>query len=88
MDMERINTAGIDSLRGFSYQIKVFVWSLAGIKSGERVEYETIDDVNIQAINPYVTQISYFDNDREINALQEDADRIQISIINGLEEMD
>lgn len=52
MNMECINTAGIDSLRGFSYQIKVFVLTLASIKSGEQVEYETIDDVNIQTINP------------------------------------
>lgn len=52
MDFGCVNTAGINSLRGFSYQIKVFVWSLAKIKSGEQVEYETIDDVNIQTISP------------------------------------
>lgn len=50
--MEDVNMAGIDSLRGFSYQIKVFVLSLSTIKNGERVEYETIDDVNIRTINP------------------------------------
>lgn len=52
MEFECSNTAGIDSLRGFSYQIKVFVWALASLKNGQRVEYETIDDVNIRSINP------------------------------------
>lgn len=52
MDYGYSNTAGINSLRGFSYQIKVFVLSLAKIKNGEQVEYETIDDVNIKTINP------------------------------------
>lgn len=52
MDFECVDTAGINSLRGFSYQIKVFVLSLSKIKNGEQVEYETIDDVNIQTITP------------------------------------
>lgn len=76
MDFECVNTAGIDSLRGFSYQIKVFVWSLAKIKSGEQVEYETIDDVNIQTINPLdfddkcAGVINSIDNNKTNRAIQ------------------
>ncbi len=52
MDEVGNNLAGIDSLRGFSYQIKVFILALAQIKNGEQVEYETIDDLNIRSITP------------------------------------
>lgn len=52
MNYEWSNTAGINSLRGFSYQIKVFVLSLAKIKIGQQVEYETIEDVNIKTFDP------------------------------------
>ena len=43
-----VSSAGIDSLRGFSYQIKVFLLYLSKIKDNERMGYETIDDVSIQ----------------------------------------
>ncbi len=46
-----ISSAGIDSLRGFSYQIKVFLLFLSKIKENERIGYETIDDVTIQKLN-------------------------------------
>lgn len=46
-----ISSAGIDSLRGFSYQIKVFLLYLAKLQENERMEYETIDDVSIQKLN-------------------------------------
>lgn len=46
-----VSTAGIDSLRGFSYQIKVFLLYLATIRENEQVEYETVDDVSIQSLN-------------------------------------
>ena len=46
-----VSSAGIDSLRGFSYQIKVFLLYLSKIKDNERMGYETIDDVSIQKLN-------------------------------------
>lgn len=46
-----MSSAGIDSLRGFSYQIKVFLLYLAKLQENERMEYETIDDVSIQKLN-------------------------------------
>src|SRR5690625_68275 len=42
------DTSGIDSLRGFSFQIKVFVWQLLKITDNQIVEFETLEDVNIQ----------------------------------------
>ena len=46
-----VSRAGIDNLRGFSYQIKVFLLYHSKIKENERVGYETIDDVSIQKLN-------------------------------------
>lgn len=49
--MDCVSNAGIDSLRGFSYQIKVFLLFLSQIKENEKLGYETIDDVSIQKLN-------------------------------------
>ena len=49
--MDCVSNAGIDSLRGFSYQIKVFLLFLSQIKENEKIGYETIDDVSIQKLN-------------------------------------
>ncbi len=49
-----VSSAGIDNhnaVRGFSYQIKVFLLYLSKIKDNERMGYETIDDVSIQKLN-------------------------------------
>lgn len=52
IDNDVIGGPGIDSLRGFSYQIKVFILYLSKIKAGESVEYETLEDVNISKCDP------------------------------------
>lgn len=41
------DTSGIDSLRGFSFQIKVFIWQLLNITDNNTIEYEGIEDVNV-----------------------------------------
>lgn len=41
---------GIVSLSGFAYQIKVFILLFASLQIGERIEFETLDDIAIQSI--------------------------------------
>ncbi len=51
LDMDNtdlINNAGLNSLSGFSYQIKVFIFRLTQIRQGQRVEFETLDDVAVK----------------------------------------
>ena len=46
------DSSGINSLGGFSYQIRVFVYYMSLLKKeGMQIEFETIDDVNIREIN-------------------------------------
>lgn len=42
--------SGIYSLRGFSFQIKVFVSYMLDLKEGMQLEFETIEDVNLKRI--------------------------------------
>jgi len=49
MDFEQDNS-GINSLRGFSFQIKVFVYYMLDLKEGMQLEFETIEDVNLKKI--------------------------------------
>lgn len=44
------NNAGLNSLAGYSYQIKVFIYLLTQIKNGQQVEFETLDDVAVTSI--------------------------------------
>ena len=48
--VESINTAGLSSLSGFSYQIKVFIFRLTQMQKGQQVEFETLDDVTVKSI--------------------------------------
>ena len=51
MDLDNtdlINNAGLNSLSGFSYQIKVFILRLTQIHQGQCVEFETLDDVAVR----------------------------------------
>ncbi len=53
MDMdntELVNSAGLSSLSGFSYQIKVFIFRLTQLLQGQRVEFETLDDVAVRSL--------------------------------------
>ncbi len=43
-----MNSAGIFSLAGFIYQIKVFIYYLAELEEGYSIGYETYDDVALQ----------------------------------------
>ena len=43
--------SGINSLGGFSYQIKVFVYYLSMLKKGMQLEFESYDDVSFKKIN-------------------------------------
>ncbi len=45
------DSSGINSLGGFSFQIKVFVYYMLILKEGMQIEFETLDDVNIKKIN-------------------------------------
>lgn len=44
------NNAGLNSLSGFSYQIKVFIFQLTRLNNIQQVEFETLDDVAISYI--------------------------------------
>jgi hypothetical protein len=46
------DSSGINSLGGFSYQIKVFVYFMLSLEDNMQIEFETIDDVNIKKIKP------------------------------------
>lgn len=42
------DSSGINSLGGFSFQIKVFVYYMLLLKEGMQLEFETIEDINIK----------------------------------------
>ncbi|WNQ12208.1 hypothetical protein MJA45_03920 [Paenibacillus aurantius] len=44
------DSSGINSLSGFSFQIKVFVYYMLELKEGMQIEFETIEDVNVKKI--------------------------------------
>ena len=50
-NMELLNDSGISSLSGFSYQIKVFILRLTQLQQGQRVEFETLDDVAVRSLS-------------------------------------
>lgn len=45
------DSSGINSLGGFSFQIKVFVYYMLILEEGMQIEFETLDDVNIKKID-------------------------------------
>lgn len=50
-NMELLNDSGLSSLSGFSYQIKVFILRLTQLQQGQRVEFETLDDVAVISLS-------------------------------------
>ncbi len=44
---------GLIALRGFAYQIKVFLFFFASLKEGEQIEFETIDDLAMNGKDSY-----------------------------------
>ena len=46
------DTSGINSLGGFSYQIKVFVSYMLSMDEHMQAEFETVDDVSVKKITP------------------------------------
>lgn len=48
---ELLNDSGLSSLSGFSYQIKVFILRLTQLQQGQRVEFETLDDVAVRSLS-------------------------------------
>lgn len=44
------DNSGINSLSGFSFQIRAFVYYMFMLEEGMQIEFETIDDVNIKKI--------------------------------------
>ena len=49
MELEQ-DYSGINSLRGFAFQIKVFILYMLDLKDGTQLEFETIEDVNLKKI--------------------------------------
>lgn len=45
------NTSGINSLGGFAFQIRVFIFYMPHIISSTQIEFETIDDVAISSVD-------------------------------------
>lgn len=50
-DLVKDSDAGIVSLAGYAYQIKVFIMLLTSLKKGQRIGFETLDDVAIENID-------------------------------------
>lgn len=48
--------SGINSLGGFSYQIRVFAYYLSKLEKGMQLEFESYDDVSLTKINPKVLE--------------------------------
>ena len=48
---EWLNDSALSSLSGFSYQIKVFILRLTQLQQGQRVEFETLDDVAVRSLS-------------------------------------
>ena len=44
------NNSGINSLAGFSYQMKVFILKSATLNENEKIEFETIDDIALKKV--------------------------------------
>jgi hypothetical protein len=61
MDTYLQDRSGINSLSGFSYQIRVFVYHMLALKEGMQIEFETIEDVNIKKIKP--AEIDNYEDD-------------------------
>lgn len=75
MDTYIPDSSGINSLGGFSYQIRVFVCCMLSLKDNMQIEFETIDDVNIKKIKPneiddydenFISKISGIDSNTAI----------------------
>ena len=49
-DVTTVTDAGIVSLSGFAYQIKVFVMLASRLQKNQRVEFETLDDVTVNSL--------------------------------------
>ena len=49
-DIVPVTSAGLSSLSGFAYQIKIFVLLLSRLELGQQVEFETLDDVAINTV--------------------------------------
>ena len=47
-DMVSATSAGLNSLSGFSFQIKAFILMMTQLTNGQRVEFETLDDVVVK----------------------------------------
>ena len=52
LDTYNIDESGINSLRGYAYQIKVFVLCILSINDDMQVGFEVIDDVSIKKLTP------------------------------------
>lgn len=52
MDTFVADQSGINSLGGFAYQIKVFVFYMLSISENMQVEFETVDDVSVRKLIP------------------------------------
>ena len=50
-DMVSASSAGLNSLSGFSFQIKVFILMMTQLKERQRVEFETLDDVVVKNLS-------------------------------------
>ena len=51
MDVYIPDQSGINSLGGFSYQIKVFVLYMLSMEENMQAEFETIEDVSIKSLS-------------------------------------
>ncbi|MGG3926525.1 hypothetical protein ABET51_11060 [Metabacillus fastidiosus] len=71
------DSSGINSLSGFSYQIKVFVYYMLTLSEGMQIEFETIEDVNIKKIK--ASEIDSYD-DNFINKIVFNSSNIAIQV--------
>lgn len=77
MDMLLTDSSGINSLGGFAFQIRVFVYYMLTLDENMQIEFETLEDVNVKKINA-----DDIDNNAEnfINKLRKNGSNIAIQV--------
>lgn len=77
MDTYAPDNSGINSLGGFSYQIRVFVLHMLSMEEEMQAGFETIDDVAIKSVTPSSID-DYEDNFRKLLVSEDEIHAIQV----------
>jgi hypothetical protein len=78
MERAKNNDSGIQSLSGFSYQIRVFVYYMSKMVSKSQIEFETLEDVVVRNYNVDTFLDENCDAFRSLLKKESDSDAIQV----------